>query len=242
MNTTDDDQPSLRDRLRYSGGRKPIPDALPKSYYCTYCLRDLYLLPHEFRLCQTRACIEQAIADRDERVFEIQLSIPGLQTQLVTEKADLLAKISELEALDPRSLTLMQYRAVLSSLNANLGFYAKNQVIDQILALKEQIRELSKRLTRPSFSDEFRRLLWERDRKTCYLCQIEILKWDGDSMHIDHVRTRSQGGSDQGHNLRIAHPLCNLRKGDRALTEKRMKAILEELRRFEDGEAEGKLF
>lgn len=242
MSAIDDDQLTLVDRLRYSGPSKPSPGAEPKPYYCTYCHRVLHLLPHEFRLCQTRACLENAIADRDDRIFELQLSVPRVLAQLLAEKVDLLAKISDLEARDPQSLTLMQYRAVLSSLNANLGFNAKNQCVDRILTLKEQIRELSTRLSRPSFSDSFRRDLWERDGRTCYLCHVEILHWDGDSMHIDHVRPRSQGGSDEPHNLRTAHPVCNLRKGDRELSEMRMKAILEELRRSEQDEAQDDLF
>lgn len=123
-----------------------------------------------------------------------------------------------------------------------MGFNAKNDRVDLILALHEQIRELAKRLARPSFSDDFRRGLWERDGRTCYLCHKEICDWDGAAMHIDHVRPRSQGGSDEVHNLRIAHPTCNLRKGDRALSEPRVKAILEELRRSEQEEAKFKLF
>jgi len=242
MSTIDDDQLSLLDRLRYSAPSKPSEDADPRPYYCTYCLLVVHLLPQEFRLCQTRTCLEQAIVDRENRIFELQLSLPRLHAQLLAEKVDLLAKISELEIQAPQSFTVMQYKALLSSLNANLGFNVKNQCIDRILTLQDQIRELSKRLARPAFSDNFRRDLWERDGRTCYLCHMEIPHWDGCSMHIDHVRPRSQGGSDEAHNLRVAHPPCNLRKGDRALTEPRMKAILEELRRSEQDDAKLNLF
>lgn len=242
MSNSDEDQLTLLDRLRYSAPGKPTADAHPRPYYCTYCYRVVHLLPQEFCLCQTRTCLQQAIVHREQGIFELQLSVPRLQAQLLAEKAALLAKIDELEVQDPHCVALRQYKAVLSSLNANLGFNVKNECVDRIVALHEQIRELSKRLARPSFSDEFRRNLWERDGRTCYLCHKEILDWDGSTMHIDHVRPRSQGGSDEVHNLRIAHPMCNLRKGDRALSAPRLKAILKELGRSEQEEVKFKLF
>jgi 5-methylcytosine-specific restriction endonuclease McrA len=131
---------------------------------------------------------------------------------------------------------------VLVSLERSLAFDAKNVKVDQVLSLESQIKKLSRRLARPTFSDAIRRDLWNRDQRTCYLCTLEITHWNGDSMHIDHVRPRSQGGSDEPHNLRIAQPVCNLRKGDRQLADKRMKAILAELRKTEMDDLKNSLF
>jgi 5-methylcytosine-specific restriction endonuclease McrA len=69
-----------------------------------------------------------------------------------------------------------------------------------------------------------------------------IAHWDGAHMHIDHVTPRSKGGSDDVHNLRIAHPACNLKKGDRELSARRMKAILKELQKTDEEIKKGFLF
>lgn len=218
------------------------PDSPPKLYLCTYCHAQIFLLPHEIRICQSPWCIECAIADLDKHIFELQLSIPRAHSELLPLKAELAAKIIELDRSAPNSIELAQYKAQLTSLNANLGFHAKNDRVDQIVALQEQIRELAKRSNRPSFSEDFRRELWERDRKVCYLCKKIIASWSGDSMHVDHVRPRSQGGSDEAHNLRIAHPTCNLQKGDRELSERRLQSVLSKLRKTAEEEAKERLF
>ena len=236
------DTPNLGVRLRISRPVAPTHDGEPKKSVCAYCSCQLALLPHEFRVCQSPTCIGKAIADRDERILEIQLSIPRVHSQLFTQKSELEATIVRLEADAPDSKALHQYRAILTSLKANLGFNAKSDLTDQVLDLEREIRELAKRINRPSFLPAFRRELWERDRQTCYLCHKVISDPGGDSMHVDHVRARSEGGSDEAYNLRIAHPLCNLRKGDKELSGRRMEAILRQLRKTAEEEAKERLF
>lgn len=239
--TNEDDFP-LHARLEYSGPRAPVYDSAPREYYCTYCFTVLTLLQHEIRVCQALHCIQKAIADRRERIWEIQLSIPRVHGRLREERTELTRQIDRLKQDNSTGQLLAQYESLLFSLNANLKFYAEIDRVDQILALNEQIKELVSRLRRPSFSGPFRRELWERDRGLCYLCHKRIEHWDGLLMHVDHIKARSKGGSDAEHNLRIAHPERNLKKGDRELSARRMQAILRELRKTDAEIARGRLF
>jgi hypothetical protein len=240
--STDDDEFDLHARLEYCGPREPVHGPGPRKYYCTYCPSVILLRPHEFRLCQSRACIEHAISDRKERIFQIELSIPTMHRKLKDEKHRLEAGIQELESQCPDSPWIVQYQSLLTSLNANINFYAKNACIDRILALQEQIKDLASRLSRPSFSDSYRRELWERDEKKCYLCHKRIKNWDGKHMHVDHVRPRSKGGPDEVDNYRAVHPSCNRTKSDRDLSARRMKAMLKELRKSGEEAAKERLF
>ncbi len=106
--SADDNVLDLHARLEYCGPQEPVYGSSPREYYCTYCFSVLLLRPHEFRLCQSRACIEQAISDRKERIWEIELSIPGLHRELQAEKRQLEATIRDLEAECPESLTTPQ--------------------------------------------------------------------------------------------------------------------------------------
>lgn len=59
--------------------------------------------------------------------------------------------------------------------------------------------------------------LYERDRWTCYLCEMPVRR-DGDpngnlAPSLDHVTPKSMGGSDHPDNLKTAHRSCNSRKG-----------------------------
>lgn len=241
----DEDEDSelfLSARLEFSGPKPPVYGSLPEEYWCVYCGLILQLLPHEIRVCQSRLCLERAISDRKRRIFQLQLSVPRVQRALLDERQFLLHKIEAEEASTKNALAIAQWRALLASLNSNLNFSAKNMRVDRILAHKQAIRLLSARLRRRSFSDEYRQRLWERDWRQCYLCQQPIAHWQGGSMHIDHVSARSDGGSDEEHNLRISHPKCNLKKGTRRLEDRQMKAILQELRKSIAEREEGQLF
>lgn len=52
-------------------------------------------------------------------------------------------------------------------------------------------------------------------RSDCYLCGHEL---SGD-IHMDHVVPLSRGGAHSNANLRPTHATCNLRKGDKLLSE-----------------------
>ena len=193
-------------------------------------------------------CVGRERASKAQSLIETsvsgscQLAIPRALAQLADEKRRLTSEIEKLETGSPQSLLLAQYRAVLRSVNANLNFHARNNLVDEMLAMESQIKELARRLARPAFSMPLRRELWERDARTCYLCRRPIGHWDGESMHVDHVTPRIKGGSDAPENLRVAHPLCNLKKGDRELRARRMKAILAESRKSEEEKARHRLF
>lgn len=58
--------------------------------------------------------------------------------------------------------------------------------------------------------------IMQRDNQTCHLC----LRWV--SVHdasLDHVVPLSKGGQHTKDNVRLAHRVCNSRKGDRLLSE-----------------------
>jgi 5-methylcytosine-specific restriction endonuclease McrA len=52
--------------------------------------------------------------------------------------------------------------------------------------------------------------LMKRDKMKCQLCGLKIKDyWEAS---IDHIVSRSQGGSDEIENLQLAHPKCNNKK------------------------------
>lgn len=56
----------------------------------------------------------------------------------------------------------------------------------------------------------------ERDNQMCHLCD----KWV--SIHdasLDHVVPLSRGGDHTAENIKLAHKLCNSKKGDRLMGE-----------------------
>jgi hypothetical protein len=62
------------------------------------------------------------------------------------------------------------------------------------------------RLTDP----KFRRWIYERDGGICGICRHPV---EFDSMHVDHVRPRIEGGNNHVTNLRVSHAECNLLRG-----------------------------
>jgi len=57
-----------------------------------------------------------------------------------------------------------------------------------------------------------RRLVIDRDGYVCGLCGKTV---EPNDVHIDHIRPRARGGTDDVWNLQVAHSLCNMRKGAR---------------------------
>jgi hypothetical protein len=66
-------------------------------------------------------------------------------------------------------------------------------------------------------SNEERVRIYERDRWRCGTCGLQVPhRWEtGSELRptLDHVIPRSQGGTDDAANLRIAHLICNSRRG-----------------------------
>lgn len=54
-----------------------------------------------------------------------------------------------------------------------------------------------------------------RDGAECYLCHQGSDPTD--PWHVEHVKPRSAGGSDDLGNLALAHQSCNLTKGTKAV-------------------------
>ena len=65
---------------------------------------------------------------------------------------------------------------------------------------------------RETMSPKLRAAVIARDGHICHLCGGDVERHD---VHVDHVKPRSLGGSDAIGNLKVAHSLCNMRKGNR---------------------------
>ena len=71
-----------------------------------------------------------------------------------------------------------------------------------------------------SISDTMRQQIYERDGWTCQLCFTPTSRVyshdDPLSPSLDHIVPNSKGGTHVPENLRLAHSICNSRRGDRA--------------------------
>jgi len=67
-----------------------------------------------------------------------------------------------------------------------------------------------------------RRNIFERDENTCQYCRK---KYERSGLTLDHVIPRSRGGTSTWTNIVLACIKCNMRKGDRLLTEINMKLL-----------------
>lgn len=56
----------------------------------------------------------------------------------------------------------------------------------------------------------------QRDSWVCYLCLTGI---EADDISFDHVIPLSRGGAHSSENIRVTHLNCNVRKGDRMVSE-----------------------
>ena len=65
--------------------------------------------------------------------------------------------------------------------------------------------------------------IYERDKWRCHLCggQVDRLLSGNDRMGptLDHVVPLSKGGEHSNANVALAHRICNIRKGNRAVGE-----------------------
>lgn len=58
-------------------------------------------------------------------------------------------------------------------------------------------------------SPSFRRWIYLRDNGLCGICHKRV---DWTELHVDHIRPRSEGGTNQVSNLRCTHGACNMRR------------------------------
>ena len=56
--------------------------------------------------------------------------------------------------------------------------------------------------------------VWDRDKGVCHICEETVEFGDH---HFDHVIPLSEGGEHSFDNVKVAHALCNLRKGPKLL-------------------------
>ena len=68
---------------------------------------------------------------------------------------------------------------------------------------------------RPSIPASTRALVIARDGLVCHLCGGTVERTD---VHLDHVHPFSLGGGDEPSNLRVAHSVCNIRRGNKEIT------------------------
>lgn len=59
-------------------------------------------------------------------------------------------------------------------------------------------------------SASFRKWIYDRDQGRCRICHRPV---GFDEFHVDHIRPRSEGGTDAVSNYRITHVECNHRRG-----------------------------
>lgn len=55
-------------------------------------------------------------------------------------------------------------------------------------------------------------VVYERDEGICGLCDIAV---DPTDYHVDHIIPLAKGGEHSYKNVQLAHPSCNLTKGDK---------------------------
>lgn len=67
-----------------------------------------------------------------------------------------------------------------------------------------------------------RRNIFERDENTCQYC---AKKFDRDELTLDHVIPRSRGGVSSWTNIVLACINCNMKKGDKLLSELHVKLL-----------------
>ena len=95
----------------------------------------------------------------------------------------------------------------------------------QQVACSTRCREWCRSGSFPHYAGRFsidprdRQKLYERDNWTCQLCFTPTSRkfdWDDPlSPSLDHIVPKSRGGTNEHHNLRLAHWICNARRSDK---------------------------
>jgi hypothetical protein len=67
-------------------------------------------------------------------------------------------------------------------------------------------------------AETYRQLVVDRAGGACEYCRL-LQAASGITVHIEHVRPRSQGGQTVLNNLALSCPRCNLAKGERTMAE-----------------------
>jgi 5-methylcytosine-specific restriction endonuclease McrA len=81
--------------------------------------------------------------------------------------------------------------------------------------------EQERGMTRKVLSAELKSAIWEKSQGRCWYCGKQCNPFT--DMHIDHIRARAKGGSDDIDNLVIACVACNIEKRDLYVYEFRRK-------------------
>ncbi len=89
----------------------------------------------------------------------------------------------------------------------------------RISYLEQRISELRSKMLRIVLTANARKLIWERDNKTCYLCGGKIQSLRGEYMHVDHLLPGVTAALSAHKNLRATHVRCNLGKSNHIIDE-----------------------
>lgn len=86
---------------------------------------------------------------------------------------------------------------------------------------RETRRIASDARRRPPIPQQIREAVVARDGLQCCLCGVAVVRrglrspYQPDTLHLDHIELRSQGGADSVDNLRVLCANCNLRRSKR---------------------------
>ena len=75
---------------------------------------------------------------------------------------------------------------------------------------KSRVRSKGIKFGSGHYIDIIKRLLMERDKGICQICGEPVALVDASH---DHLIPRSRGGTNEPSNVRLAHLICNIRKG-----------------------------
>ncbi|MGE3405738.1 MAG: HNH endonuclease [Pirellulales bacterium] len=111
--------------------------------------------------------------------------------------------------------------------NRILDFYGAHhrqvwkECMERIPILGGRSSATSNRVQTPrrKWSIAVRREVWSHYGRKCFYCAVPLTSWQGEFMHLDHLRPLAGGGEDDEENLVPACPDCNLEKGKQEFPE-----------------------
>ena len=103
----------------------------------------------------------------------------------------------------------------------------------------QRVRYASKRRGAVAGHTVSRKLIYDRDQGTCWICSRKVQRWEEwqDATNrrqtrldflptLDHLRPLAKGGEHSAQNIRLAHFICNTMRGHRKSRAQTVRAIL----------------
>jgi 5-methylcytosine-specific restriction endonuclease McrA len=107
----------------------------------------------------------------------------------------------------------------LASMNAYAGEHReenKQRCLTHYRANREtyyaRVHERRALKTKAFVERVFRSVVFQRDEGVCGICDKPV---EPDDWHLDHIVPLSKGGEHSYANVQVAHPFCNMAKGDK---------------------------